>query len=206
MAIQPRACTVQLVGVAGGRGRVPGPTPQDPEWPPGMACGAEFLGSASRTKVSRPRRRGKRAAGVVPASGDYAKENNVTQQGITALVGCWVSGAAQAQTFTRIETQGRFNGIQVRVAVADLHRDGRDDIASRSTRRPRCRRTHATRESAQASKDSDSGRAKRLRPHSEECHAAAKPAIPAAAERIPMSHHQLRRRRRPRLGPGLVPS
>ena len=53
------------------------------------------------------------------------------QQGISAaFVACWLPGAAQAQTFARIETQGRFNGIQVIVAVADLNRDGRDDIVA----------------------------------------------------------------------------
>ena len=51
------------------------------------------------------------------------------QQGITAvLVACCLSSSTQAQTFTRVETQGRFNRIQVIIAVADLNGDGRDDI------------------------------------------------------------------------------
>lgn len=47
-----------------------------------------------------------------------------------ALVACWLSGAVQAQTFARVDTEGRFHGIQVIVAVADLNRDGRDDIVA----------------------------------------------------------------------------
>ena len=51
------------------------------------------------------------------------------QQGIIAvLVACSLSSSTHAQTFTRVETQGRFNRIQVIVAVADLNGDGRDDI------------------------------------------------------------------------------
>ena len=51
------------------------------------------------------------------------------QQGLAvALVACWLSGVVHAQTFARVATQGRFNRIQVIVAVADLNGDGRDDI------------------------------------------------------------------------------
>ena len=51
------------------------------------------------------------------------------QQGVAAvLVACWLSGSVHAQTFARVETQGRFNRIQVIVGVADLNGDGRDDI------------------------------------------------------------------------------
>ncbi|MYN67819.1 MAG: VCBS repeat-containing protein [Acidobacteria bacterium] len=41
---------------------------------------------------------------------------------------CWLSSAVHAQRFARVETQGRFNRIQVIIAVADLNGDGRDDI------------------------------------------------------------------------------
>ena len=51
------------------------------------------------------------------------------QKGITAvLIACSLSSSTHAQTFTRVETQGRFNRIQLVVAVADLNGDGRDDI------------------------------------------------------------------------------
>ena len=51
------------------------------------------------------------------------------QQGISVvLVACWLSSSVHAQTFARVETQRRFNGIQVIVAVADLNGDGRDDV------------------------------------------------------------------------------
>ena len=53
------------------------------------------------------------------------------QQGITAvLVACSLSSSTHAQTFTRVETHGHFNRIQVIVAVADLNGDGRDDIVA----------------------------------------------------------------------------
>ncbi len=50
------------------------------------------------------------------------------QQGIAAMCTCWLSSSVHAQTFARVETQGRFNRIQVIIAVADLDGDGRDDI------------------------------------------------------------------------------
>ena len=44
------------------------------------------------------------------------------------FIACWLSSSVHAQTFVRVETQGRFNRIQVIIAVADLNGDGRDDI------------------------------------------------------------------------------
>ena len=57
-----------------------------------------------------------------------AEEYSVRQQGIAAMfIACWLSTSLHAQTFVRVET-GRFSGIQVIIAVADLNGDGRDDI------------------------------------------------------------------------------
>ena len=44
--------------------------------------------------------------------GTAPKEFIVKQQGIAAmLIACWLSSSVHAQTFARVETQGRFNQI-----------------------------------------------------------------------------------------------
>ena len=76
-----------------------------------------------------------RRTGSARSPADLAIGNEITkgvsvkQRAVAAvLVACWLSSSVQAQTFRRVETERRFNRIQVIIGVADLNGDGRDDV------------------------------------------------------------------------------